>query len=54
MELAEQTILASVLGLTKDATVFQYASVLAARRPANGCGSRRIQHDDVRAEVFTI
>ena len=32
VELAEQAILASVLELTKDATVFQYASVLAARR----------------------
>lgn len=32
VELAEKAILASVLELTKDATVFQYASVLAARR----------------------
>ena len=32
VDLAERAILASVLELTKDATVFQYASVLAARR----------------------
>jgi hypothetical protein len=32
VELAEQAILASVIELTQDATVFQYASVLAARR----------------------
>lgn len=32
VDLAEQAILASALELTRGATVFQYASVLAARR----------------------
>ena len=32
VEVAEQAILASLLELTKDATVFRYASVLAVRR----------------------